>query len=93
MAIFEEIIFTDGELKSKEVIDYDTAGQVVKQNISGKYSFIFEYDQEGRTVLEERYLADNQLEYQSLYEYDDEGRTTKEVNLEFTKEYRYEYFD
>ncbi len=74
-------------------IDYDTAGQVVKQNISGKYSFVFEYDQEGRTVLEERYLPGNQLEYQSLYEYDEEGRMTKEVNLEFTKTYNYEFFD
>ena len=73
-------------------IDYDENGQIIKQNISGKYSFIFEYDQEGRTVLEERYLANNQLEYQSLYEYDDEGRMTKEVKLEFTKEYKYEFY-
>lgn len=73
-------------------MDYDENGNVIKQNISGKYSFVFEYDHEGRTVLEERYLADDQLEYQSRFEYDQDGRMTKEVNLEFTKEYKYEYF-
>ena len=71
---------------------YDEKGQVLKQNISGKYSFVFEYDSEGRTVLEERYLADDQLEYQSRFEYDEDGRMTKEVNLEFTKTYSYEFF-
>ncbi len=74
-------------------MDYDENGQVIKQNISGKYSFNYEYDLNGRTVLEERYLADNELEYQSRFEYDEDGRMTKEVNLEFTKEYRYEFFE
>ena len=65
----------------------------MKQNIGGKYSFVFEYDAGGRTILEERYLADQQLEYQSRFEYDDDGRMIKEVNLDFTKNFNYEFFD
>ena len=82
-----------GVLSDFVKIEYDQKGQVVKQNISGKYSFVFEYDAEGRTVLEERYLAGQQLEYQSRFKYDEDGRMTKEVNLEFTKSFNYEFFD
>lgn len=82
-----------GALSDFIKIEYDDKGQVVKQNISGKYSFVFEYDAQGHTVLEERYLAGQQLEYQSRFEYDEDGRMTKEVNLEFTKSFIYEFFD
>ena len=72
---------------------YDDKGQVIRQNISGKYAFEFEYDSEGRTVLEERYLPNDEMEFQSRFEYDEDGRMTSEINLNFTKTYKYEFFE
>ncbi len=74
-------------------INYDDNGQVIRQNISGKYAFEFEYDSEGRTVLEERYLPNDEMEYQSRFEYDEDGRMTSEINLSFSKKYMYEYYE
>lgn len=82
-----------GKISEFLKVDYDDKGQVIKQNFSGKYFFIFEYDQKGNTVLEERYDAENQLEYQSRFEYDENNRLTREVNLEFTREITYQYHE
>ena len=80
-----------GKLSDFLKVEYDANGQVIKQNFSGKFFFTFEYDAQGNAVLEERYSAGNELEYQSRFEYDDNNQMIKEINSAFVRELHYSY--
>lgn len=80
-----------GKLSDFLAVEFDENDQIVKQNFGGKFHFIFGYDQNGNTILEERLRADGEMEYRSTFEYDEEGRLRKEVNTDFIRETTYEF--
>jgi len=81
-----------GQLSDFIKIEYDDQGRVFRQNISNKYFFEFEYDQNGNTVVEERYTGE-ELEHRTTYEYDANNRVIHEEHADMTRLFTYEYYE
>jgi hypothetical protein len=81
-----------GELSDFLKIEYNEKGLPVKQSFSGKYTFLFEYDDQGNTVMEEQYSGDT-LDNRITSEYDENNRVIVEEQFKFSRHFEYEYYD
>lgn len=81
-----------GDLSDFLKIEYNDRGQVVRQSFSGKYNFIYEYDDQGNTVVEEEYSGET-MDNRILSEYDANNRIVLEEQVRFTRKFEYEYYD
>ncbi len=80
-----------GQLSDFIKIEYDDHGRVFRQNISNKFFFEFEYDQNGNTIVEERYTGE-ELEHRTTYSYDKNNRVVLEEHPDMIREFTYEYY-
>jgi DNA-binding MarR family transcriptional regulator len=82
-----------GDLSDFLKIEYNENNKPVRQSFSGKYTFLFEYDDNGNTVVEEQYAGESLLENRITFEYDVNNRVVLEEQLKLSKQYEYEYYD
>lgn len=81
-----------GDLSDFLKIEYNDNGQPIKQSFSGKYIFLYEYDEQGNTIVEEQYSGDT-LDNRITSEYDENKRLVLEDQVKFSRTFVYEYFD
>ncbi|MDD4645483.1 MAG: hypothetical protein PHY99_05805, partial [Bacteroidales bacterium] len=81
-----------GDLSDYLKIEYNDRDQVVRQSFSGKYNFIYEYDEQGNPVVEEEYSGD-QLDNRITSEYNADNKIILEDQIKYSKQFEYEYFD
>ena len=81
-----------GDLSDFVKIEYNESGKPVKQSFSGKYTYLFEYDERGNAVVEEHYQGDSFLENRITYEYDAENRVVLEDQTKYSRQYEYEFY-
>ena len=81
-----------GDLSDYLKMEYNEKGQVIKNSFSGKYTFLFEYDEQGNIAVEEQYqgsLLDNRI----TYEYNSLNRVLMEEQASLVKSYAYEEYE
>ena len=81
-----------GDLSDFLKIEYNENGLPVRQSFSGKYVFLFEYDEQGNPVVEEQYSGD-QLDNRITSEYDANNRLVLEEQMKMSRRYEYEFYD
>lgn len=81
-----------GDLSDFLKVEYNEKGLPVKQSISGKYHFTFEYDENGNSIVEEQYTGDS-LENRTTSEYDANNRLVQEEQLKMIRRFEYEYYE
>lgn len=81
-----------GDLSDYLKIEYNESGQVIRQSFSGKYTFVYEYDDQGNAVVEEEFTGD-MMDNRITSEYDAENRIVLEDQVKFSKQYDYEFYD
>ncbi|MCX6225707.1 MAG: hypothetical protein NTV01_13315 [Bacteroidia bacterium] len=81
-----------GDLSDFLKIEYNENGQVIRQSFSGKYTFVYEYDDQGNAVVEEEYTGDT-MDNRITSEYNSNNRIILEDQLKFIKSFEYEYYD
>ncbi len=81
-----------GDLSDFLKIEYNEKDQVVRQSFSGKYSFAYEYDEQGNAVVEEEFSGET-MDNRITSEYDANNRIVLEEQLNFSKKFDYEYYD
>jgi hypothetical protein len=81
-----------GDLSDYLKLEYDDKDQVVRQSFSGKYTFAYEYDEQGNAVVEEEFSGDT-MDNRITSEYDSNNRIVLEDQVKFSRQFEYEYFD
>ncbi|MFO7615690.1 MAG: hypothetical protein R6V75_00390 [Bacteroidales bacterium] len=81
-----------GDLSDYLKMEYNEQGQVVKHSFSGKYTFLFEYDEQGNVAVEEQYQG-SQLDNRTTYEYNSLNRVLIEEQASLIKTYAYDEFE
>jgi len=81
-----------GDLSDFLKIEYNEKDQVVRQSFSGKYNFVYEYDEKGNAVIEEEFSGDI-LDNRITSEFDANNQVVLEDQVKFSKRYEYEYYD
>lgn len=81
-----------GDLSDFLKIEYNAKGQLVRQSFSGKYNFIYEYDEQGNAVVEEEFSGDT-MDNRITSEFDANNQVVLEDQVKFSKRYEYEYYD
>ena len=81
-----------GDLSDFLKIEYNDKNLVVRQSFSGKFIFIYEYDEDGNVVVEEEYSGDT-MDNRITSEYDSNNRIVLEDQVKFSKRFEYEYYD
>jgi len=74
-------------------IEYNESGQPLKQSFSGRFTYTYEYDQNGNNIEEKHYIGDSILEDVITSEYDANNRLILEETMKFSKKYEYESYD
>jgi len=81
-----------GDLSDFLKIEYNDKNQVVRQSFSGKYNFVYEYDEQGNAVVEEEFSGDT-MDNRITSEFDANNQVVLEDQVKFSKRYEYEYYD
>jgi hypothetical protein len=81
-----------GELSDFLKIEYNGKGLPVRQSFSGKYIFVFEYDDQGNVVVEEQFTGDT-MDNRITSEYDANNRLVLEEQLKMSRRFEYEFYD
>jgi hypothetical protein len=81
-----------GDLSDFLKIEYNDKGQVARQSFSGKYNFVYEYDEQGNAVVEEEFSGDT-MDNRITSEFDANNQVVLEDQVKFSKRYEYEYYD
>lgn len=81
-----------GDLSDFLKIEYNDQDQVVRQSFSGKYTFVYEYDELGNPIVEEEFSGDV-MDNRITSEYDANSLIVFEDQLKFSKRFEYEFYD
>ena len=81
-----------GDLSDFLKIEYNEKDQVVRQSFSGKYTFVYEYDENGNAVVEEEFTGDT-MDNRITSEFDADNRVVLEEHIKYSKQFEYEYYD
>jgi hypothetical protein len=81
-----------GDLSDFLKIEYNERDQVVKQTFSGKYTFVYEYDENGNAVVEEEYTGDS-MDNRITSEFDAGNRVVLEEHIKFSRQFEYEFYE
>ncbi|MCK9325909.1 MAG: hypothetical protein M0P69_10490 [Bacteroidales bacterium] len=81
-----------GELSDYLKMEYNEKGQPIKHSFSGKYTILFEYDEQGNVAVEEQYQG-SELQNRITYEYNNLNRVLIEDQATLIKTYAYVDYD
>ena len=81
-----------GDLSDFLKIEYNDQDQVIRQSFSGKYTFVYEYDERGNPIVEEEFSGDV-MDNRITSEYDANSLIVFEDQLKYSKRFEYEFYD